>query len=69
MIKDRTRPLSESPAYCEGKFRFADFKAADKVAHRQSARRDKPVAPYRCPKCQGWHVGQPFIPFGRRVGK
>jgi len=69
MTQDKTRPLSEAPAYCEGKFRFTSFKAAEKVARLQSSRRDKPVSQYRCPKCGGWHVGQSFVPLNRRLCK
>lgn len=45
-------------AACAGKERFDTPQLANKVAKRRSQRR-KREEPYRCPMCNGFHLGSP----------
>lgn len=45
---------------CWGKVRFEPGRRAlaIKVAQRMSRSKHHKVTPYRCPHCDGWHVGE-----------
>lgn len=43
---------------CDGKERFENRSLADKVARRNTRQRMH-REPYRCPHCQGFHLGTP----------
>ena len=46
-------------ATCAGKERLS-FARADRIARkmrRRGKRGDEAMVPYKCPYCQGWHVG------------
>ena len=45
---------------CEGKERFATFGLADQIARRNTRQRMR-RQPYRCPHCQGFHLGTPSL--------
>ena len=45
-------------AACHGKQRFGTHKMAAQVAKRPRRQYDSGLLqPYRCPLCQGWHIG------------
>jgi predicted RNA-binding Zn-ribbon protein involved in translation (DUF1610 family) len=54
-------------AMCEGKERFDNPQLARKVAIRRAQRRKKPGEPYRCPGCNGFHIGTPLQDVTTRV--
>lgn len=43
---------------CHGKQGFSDHALAEKVARKGSRAKDTAVAPYKCPHCHLFHVGQ-----------
>jgi hypothetical protein len=46
-------------ASCKGKRVYASFEEASGQAEHARRRTSAALAPYRCPHCQGWHVGTP----------
>jgi hypothetical protein len=34
------------------------FAQAKRIARRLRRKSDEPIAPYRCPVCKAWHVGE-----------
>jgi hypothetical protein len=54
-------------AMCEGKERFDNPQLARKVAKRRADRKGKVGEPYRCPGCNGFHIGTPLKDITTRV--
>lgn len=52
-----TKPQWAIESGCLGKQLFTSLPLAREVAHRTSRAHDGAVQPYRCVKCDGWHVG------------
>lgn len=61
-------PKNWSPeAGCQGKRRFESFTLADEVNKaRKYGRSNARRGVYRCPACQGWHIGRRGSLFDRR---
>lgn len=53
-------------ACCVGKHRFDSLAHAAVAVRRQNKRGEGRVAPYRCDRCRGFHVGQQNGPTLRR---
>ena len=45
------------PVHCEGKERFDTFAAADKIALRGRRKWESNRHPYKCCRCNGFHIG------------
>lgn len=43
---------------CQGKQRFRDADEAKRVARAAARRKESHPTAYRCPVCQGWHIGE-----------
>lgn len=52
LIQQASRKRTLVKSMCEGKERFDSKAAADRTV-----RRGKPIRPYHCLVCNGWHVG------------
>jgi hypothetical protein len=53
-----------SPQSCSDKQRFSSFAEADRqawfsMARQRHADKDYMLAAYFCPRCTGWHIGNP----------
>lgn len=42
---------------CQGKERFNTFERARQIGRRVARRREEKISPYRCPHCNGFHLG------------
>ena len=71
MSKAIAMPVSEisredkRASSCQGKERFDSFAMAKKVADRPNRLHCR-RAPYRCPHCHGFHLGEPSMGRKRR---
>lgn len=43
---------------CFGKARLETWAQAEKMARRMNRAKTTGLKPYRCPFCEGWHVGR-----------
>lgn len=50
--------IAPPPVNCEGKHRFANRGMASQVATKTNRTRDRRMNVYRCPHCEGWHLGE-----------
>ena len=51
------QPQWATESGCLGKQLFTDLSLAREVATRTNRSRNAKVQPYRCARCDGWHVG------------
>lgn len=57
MTEQAVQRTDPPEAFCTGKHRFDSPTLARQVAQRGRKRKDDSRGVYRCPHCDGWHIG------------